>query len=201
MGYVLLKLGRYDEALTLLRLTKDRGKEVLGANHKEVLKSKHLLAEALMAKGELEEASSMLSICLAARNRTLGAVDEDTLDTCRSMATLYNMQGSIEMAESTYLDCLLKAEKHLGPKHRVTLKCNLKYAEMILNELHQPDRAMAMLERCVKGFEETVGLKNVNAKRAVELLEKARSVCGPDGGALPLAVEDTRKASEVSSTL
>lgn len=87
-GLALARLGRYDEAVSLLRATHARqhANESVGPEHTSTLRTASFLGEALVAQGKIGEGRALLVETLATQTRVLGADVYETRETAKRLA-------------------------------------------------------------------------------------------------------------------
>lgn len=98
-GLALSQLGRHDEAVALLRETREAQDQQQGSESAYTLRTASILGGALVAQGQVEQGATLLKATLAAQSRTLGEQDYDTRQTAKLLAQLLPGSGSaIEVA-------------------------------------------------------------------------------------------------------
>ena len=123
---------KYSKAEQLLRQSAQQREKVLGAKHKDTLKSKYWLAITLYELQKYAEAEQLLQQSIQQRENVLGAEHEDTLKSKYWLAvTLYELQKYAE-AEQLLHQSIQQREKVLGAEHEDTLKSKLLLQEVLL---------------------------------------------------------------------
>ena len=113
-------LGLPFEALTLEGVVSVVN-EVLGADHPDVLASRHSLAGAYESAGRLDEAITLYEEVVADTERVLGADHSDTLLSRHSLAYAYRAAGRLGKAIPLFEEVVADRVRVLGPDHPDTL--------------------------------------------------------------------------------
>ncbi len=99
LGLLYVKLGRYQEAETLLLEAVEGTRRVFGPDHPHTLESKNDLAVLYKEQARYDEAESLLLETLEGRRKVLGEEHPDTLVSLNNLIELYEAWGKPEKAE------------------------------------------------------------------------------------------------------
>ena len=121
LGNALGMVGRYDDAVKMLRTTLELNQRVLGKEDRQTLSSMNGLAIALSKVGQHVEAVKMLRTTLEARRRVLGEEHQDTLDSMNALANALNSAGQHAEAAEMHRRALEAMRRVLGEEHPRTL--------------------------------------------------------------------------------
>jgi tetratricopeptide (TPR) repeat protein len=162
-AYLLLCLGRYQEALEMARaVLKDMEQNpALGPSHPDTLNSRYLVANILGALGHYEEALEMARAVLKDReqNPALGPNHPDTLNSRYLVANILELQGRYEEALEMARAVLKDREQNpaLGPSHPDTLRSRQLVAD-ILKSQGRYEEALEMARAVLKDREQNPAL-------------------------------------------
>jgi serine/threonine protein kinase len=104
---------KWEEGKRLSRETWQARRRLLGAEHRDTLKSRELYAAALMQGGQVQEAESIEREVLEIRERVLGPDDYDTIDSLGTLGQVLIERGASAEAER-YMRKTLAAQQRNG---------------------------------------------------------------------------------------
>ncbi|MFF9477909.1 tetratricopeptide repeat protein [Streptomyces sp. NPDC014733] len=176
-GRGLFRLGRYDEAETLLCEVRSRQEQLFGACDPDTLDSGHGLQMVLGNLGKRNEALSLLRTVTAGRRSALGEAHPLTL---RSQSSLLAMLSASELEaeeNSALLSLPLICERHLGPDHTVTLgaKHNHSWALYVLGRF---SAANEQIQQVAATYERRFGPDYPNAISAQQVYARIQHKLG-----------------------
>jgi serine/threonine-protein kinase len=114
IGTTYYHLGRYDDALRLLRSSVATLESTVGDDDPNLANALEALAQARGAQGDNEEAASLLERVVAIREKNLDSMDPVVARALDNLATVYRAQGKYEQAEKVYQRSLRINEKVMG---------------------------------------------------------------------------------------
>jgi tetratricopeptide (TPR) repeat protein len=129
---------------------------VKGADHKDMMKAKNLLAQLLQFQGKLDEARPLYTELLEVGRRTLGAEDKHTLVYMNNLAALLEAQGHLEEARPLLVDALEGKRRTLGPNHPSTLSSMNSLAALLQEQGHL-EEARPLYVDALEGRRRTLG--------------------------------------------
>src|SRR5262245_14514178 len=130
----LFYLQLYREAEPLLVKVVDGRRRVLGANHRDTLRSQLTLAQLYHTRGQVDKAQPLYEKTLETSRRALGAEHPRTLLCMNGLATLYMQQGEYARAEPLYLEALEGSRRVLGAGHPNTLMVHNNLIDLYLDQ-------------------------------------------------------------------
>jgi serine/threonine protein kinase/tetratricopeptide (TPR) repeat protein len=141
-------------------------RKALGPEHKETLRSMHILAFALFNQDKLDEARALNEECLTICKRVLGPEDPETLNLMHELADLWRGRGEFERAKEL-------GEQTLAIEKRVHPDLPNQYATMSLlarsyTFLGQSDRALEMRRLAMDGVVRIYGLASRFTRESIE---------------------------------
>lgn len=166
------ELGRYQDALTILREVCEKSNKVIGEDHPDALATQSTMAASLLELGRYEEALDILKAVCEKRKKVLGENHADTLATQINLAKTLVELGNYEEGLAINQEVYEKRKKLLGENHADTLvsKIAISYA---LTFLGRHEEALKIL---------------------LEVFEKKKRLLGPDH-------TDTLMALNMAATL
>ena len=120
-GYLLERIGKYDESEAYLREALEGFRRILGDEHPDTLNTIHNMARLLTAMGELAEAEPYWHEAVEGQRRVLGNEHPDTLNSINNMGVLLQSAGRLAEAEPYYREALEGYRRVLGDDHQDTL--------------------------------------------------------------------------------
>ncbi len=183
-GRSLFRLGRYDDAETLLRATRATQVRLFGSADPDSLDSGHGLQLVLANSGHRDEALALLGQIIAGRAHSLGPRHPLTL---RSRSSLLTMLNAAELTRDTtgLLDLPEVCAQHLGPGHTITrgARHNRAWARFVLGQVAEAD---AEIDEVVTEYETRFGPEYPITLAARQLHARTRFSLGDPAGAIDL---------------
>ena len=188
-------LGLPFEALTLEGVVSVVN-EVLGADHPDVLASRHSLAGAYESAGRLDEAITLYEEVVADTERVLGADHSDTLLSRHSLAYAYRAAGRLGKAIPLFEEVVADRVRVLGPDHPDTLASwgGLAGAYESVGRL---DEAIALYEEVVADSARVLGADHPDTLSSRNSLAWACQSAGRLDEAIPLFEEVVADSARV----
>jgi len=128
----------------------------LGAEHRDTLATRGLLAYLRQLRGDLEGAVADFRGLAAVQERVLGRTDKDTIDSLLSVADGLEDLGQLDDALHVSRDAAERAETALGPESGAALTARSIEGET-LSTLGRKDEAAAVFTRVVASKERVYG--------------------------------------------
>ncbi|KAM6483909.1 hypothetical protein HDV62DRAFT_389029 [Trichoderma sp. SZMC 28011] len=113
--------GKWSQAEMFHTEAREIRRELLGADHRDTLRSMHSLALTYTYRGRWKEAEDLLVQVIEARKIKLGADHPDTLASMSNLALTYTYQGRRKEAEDLHLQVMEACKIKLGADHLDTL--------------------------------------------------------------------------------
>jgi len=117
IGITYLRLGRYEEAETLLRAALKILEDTLGQDHPDIAATLNSLGILRQERGDYAEADSFQSRALAILRKKYGDENQDVLSIQSNLALLYQEMGKNEEAAKLMRQTLASDRKMLGNEH------------------------------------------------------------------------------------
>jgi tetratricopeptide (TPR) repeat protein len=157
LGYVLEKMGLYDDALVSYEKCWEGRKRTLGENHPDTLMTLNNMAIAYWYKWEIRKALEMYTQCWEGQRMSIGEDHPDALLTYSNMAMVYSDLEEYDKAIEMYGKVLEGFKRALGGSHPSTLDCihNMALAHEGKGEY---DKAIEMLEVCLEDSKKAMGV-------------------------------------------
>ncbi len=133
LGKVLTSLGRFDEAIPLLRANADSFRQLLGDQHPSLANALHQLASALRQSGDAKAAILVFREALSLYARNYGDNHSNVATALTGLAQALGAEGSHEQAIAALMRAEDIYEKTLGPSHTYTLVANIALADARLS--------------------------------------------------------------------
>jgi serine/threonine protein kinase len=134
-------LGQYDKAERHLRQAGDVRTRLLGAEHRDTLRSRNNLAVVLLEWGKLPEARRILDETLERRTRRFGPDDADTLQSVSGLANVLVEQGHYREARRLREQVVERLTALKGPEHPDTLTAKGALADVFADLGHLREAA------------------------------------------------------------
>jgi tetratricopeptide (TPR) repeat protein len=147
---------RYTEAEQLFRKSAEQREKVLGAEHKNTLKSKYWLAATLHELQKYVEAEQLLRQSVEQREKVLGADDVYTLTSKYQLALALHKQQKYAEAEQLLRWSVQQQEKLFGADSETTLESKYWLA-VTLREQQKHAEAEQLLRQLVEQQEKMLG--------------------------------------------
>ncbi|MEJ3748666.1 FxSxx-COOH system tetratricopeptide repeat protein [Actinomycetes bacterium KLBMP 9797] len=155
-GILLRKVGRLDEAVTLLTETERRTRARFGSNHEYTVAATVSLANALRETGELDEARKRIADALGRYKSDFGERHPLTLVAMVNEALIRRARGELGEARALDEHCFAELAEVLAPDHPYTLCAGTSLAtDLSLAGDH--DAALALSTRMLRASRETSG--------------------------------------------
>jgi tetratricopeptide (TPR) repeat protein len=155
---------KYRQAAKLLRAVIETRTRVLGPEHRDTLKSRNNLANALDDMGEHVEAVKGHRAVLAIRARVFGPDDPDTLASRNNLANALDDSGEHAEAEKEQRAVLAIRARVFGPEHAKTLDSRMNLGAVLCSQKQYAKSeveyrtALAVLERLRKAEDTDIAL-------------------------------------------
>ena len=117
LGYVLFQLGRFDEAVELLRPTLKRQRELFGDVHLATLTTTRQLGSALRDRGDLDEALGLYRDALRIARALYGEDHPETESSLLVLALVLEYKNELPEAEELAREALAVNTRVYGPGH------------------------------------------------------------------------------------
>ena len=117
IGITYLRLGRYEEAETLLRAALKLLEDTLGPDHPDIAATLNSLGILRQERGDYREAESLQSRALAILRKKYGDENQDVLSIQSNLALLYQDMGKNEEAAKLMRQTLASDRKLYGNEH------------------------------------------------------------------------------------
>jgi tetratricopeptide (TPR) repeat protein len=150
--------GQYQDAEGVLREVLEVRDKALGLNHPDTLRTRRVLAIALIGEGKYADAETEYNALMPLTEKVLGQEHPDTLMTRNNLALALADQGKYPEAEAEDRKVISLEEKVLGPEHPVTLTTRSNLAFVLDDEgkfaaAEEEDRTVLRLREKVLGPE------------------------------------------------
>ena len=141
--------GRLSEAEAAYAALLERGREILGRTHPDVLRVQQGLARTWYVMGRWERAEEALRALLDIRRELLGPDHPDTLVTQHYLARVRHDQGGLDEAERLFRATLEARRRTLGPRDPETLSSmgNLANTWRSIGRLEEAERMLGLVLR------------------------------------------------------
>jgi tetratricopeptide (TPR) repeat protein len=147
---------RYQDAYAFAIQTLELQERVLGAEHPDILTTRHWMAFVLDKQGKYDEALGIYGEVLNIRERVLGEEHPDTLRARHNMAVVLNSQGKYDEALGIYGEVLNIRERVLGEEHPDTLMTR-NYMALVLYRQGKYDEALGIYGEVLNIRERVLG--------------------------------------------
>jgi tetratricopeptide (TPR) repeat protein len=117
IGELYRRLGRYDEAESLLTSALEIRKKLYDGDHLEIAESLFNLASLFHDRSEYSRAEPIYHQALEMERRVLGNEHSDVAISINTIARLYRDKGDLDKAESWFRDALELRKKLFGEEH------------------------------------------------------------------------------------
>ena len=188
-------LGLPFEALTLEGVVSVVN-EVLGADHPDVLASRHSLAGAYESAGRLDEAIPLYEEVLADSARVLGPDHPDTLTSRGNLAYAYRAAGRLDEAIPLFEEVLADSARVLGPDHPHTLASRAGLAGAY-ESVGRLDEAIPLFEEVVADSARVLGPDHLHTLSSRNNFASAYESVGRLDEAIPLFEEVVADSARV----
>jgi len=121
LGGVVMVQGRIDEAIRMLKPTKDALVDRLGLDHEHTLDVVQNLMLCALRREELDMAERYGKTLMEGRRETLGAFHQETLTARMYLGVISGRKGDMVQSIAQMRNVYEDQYKHLGPGHRDTL--------------------------------------------------------------------------------
>ncbi|POX37582.1 ATP/GTP-binding protein [Streptomyces sp. Ru73] len=195
IGRTLSRLGRFEEAETMLRETLADCERSLGPNALDTLESCLSLSSPLYALGQTSESVELIKRTVAGRSKTLGPVHPLTLLARRYLLSAPPGPGLEEEARkgaALLSDCRLA----LGQEHSITLTVEHQYAHALLFT-GRPAEALPHIQKAFAAHKERYGSDYPVTLSVQSLLSQALAQLGDMPEAIQHAEEVARRRLRV----
>lgn len=143
-GSLLEALGRFDEAISVLRDLLERSTRALGAESEKTLTVGMTLGGVLRHSGDLDGAERVWRETLETRRRVLGANDPAVLSTLNNIGIIHAMRGQTAQAEACWREVLQRRRANgAAPEELAGPRTNLG---LLLQDQGKLDEARPLLE-------------------------------------------------------
>ena len=189
LGWTYLNQGRLHESESLLRKVMADQMRVLGAEHRETIRTLRYLAIALIERDEHAESEQILQSVVKTVERTLGPKHTDALRTHDSLIRVYIAQEKFEEAEISAKQVLAIAKDTLGEDHDI-FYCALCQLARVSEGQGRSQEALDMFRRAWDGSARMLGEDHrftMECKRRFTELHE-RMVLNPGAGGLQFGV-------------
>ncbi|MGH9391323.1 MAG: tetratricopeptide repeat protein, partial [Vicinamibacteria bacterium] len=117
IGASYYRLGKYDQALSLLRSSAETLEKTVGSDDPNLANVLESLSHVRNAQGDTAEAVSLLERTLAIREKAYGSLDPSVADALTNLGGTYRDHGEYAKAEKALQRALEITERILGPDH------------------------------------------------------------------------------------
>ena len=117
IGDIYRRLGRYEDAETVLRRATDVHQQMNAPLRSDVLQAQRLLGLTLMDRSQFEQADSLLRTVVAAHRSAVDADPAARAASFQALGYVRYMQGQYAAAETLAREALALRTRHLGPAH------------------------------------------------------------------------------------
>ena len=152
-------VGRFDEALTILRSSVQAVAEAHGERHPETLIARGILAGVLTQAGHADEAVALLDALTTDMMEVFGASHRETLVHRGNLAEAQRMAGRVDLAIDEQEALLVEAEAVFGTGHSELLTLRTQLASMYL-DAERVDDAQREYEAAWRGRQHAQGVDN-----------------------------------------
>jgi tetratricopeptide (TPR) repeat protein len=157
MAGLLMRQGKYEEALPLYERSLRISEKALGPEHPSVAaRLCHNMAGLLERQGKYDEALPLYERSLRISEKALGPEHPDVATTLGGMASLLESQGKYDEALPLYERDLRISEKALGPEHP-SVATTLGSMAGLLQRQGKYDEALPLYERDLRISEKALG--------------------------------------------
>ncbi len=188
----LINLGRWHDAVKILREVIQLQKNALGDQHPELLKSTNELARALLEIGDYSLAREYLSHFPTSSTPTAGDNAFDGINRMRLLGVTCRYQSDFAQSLTLLQTALERSQADLGQEHPMVV--------MIMNDLGTLQQATGNLELAITWFERALQVsKRVHGDTHYNTLEKINNlaIARRENGDSELAVELLREVYEL----
>ena len=144
LAYLLLRLGRLDEALAEAGRAEALALHTLGPDHPRTLGVWDATGQIVAARGDRERGAALLRRVAAGRERLLGPLDPETIGAVQNLADLLREDGQLPEARRLYLDAIDRTGRVYGLTH---VACSSPMYELI-DVLRRQGEAAALRDAC-----------------------------------------------------
>ncbi|PYI09493.1 TPR-like protein [Aspergillus sclerotiicarbonarius CBS 121057] len=156
VGWSYIKLGKYNDAETMLRQALQDRHERLGPEHPDTLDSLDKLGVVLWHRGQYKAAEISHQQAFQGKEKIYGPDHPNTLQSLANLATVLDEQGQYETSDALYQRALQSGEKALGSDHPTTLN-RLDNLGVRLQERGKYEEAEQMHRRVLQSKQKMLG--------------------------------------------
>jgi serine/threonine protein kinase/tetratricopeptide (TPR) repeat protein len=119
LSFLLIRLGRLDEALAEAEQAEAIALRTLGPDHQTTLDVWYDLGQVVGARGDPQRGMALLRRVVAGREQFLGPLDPTTTDAMGHLADLAREDGQLQEAQRLYLDVIDRSGRVYGLSHSI----------------------------------------------------------------------------------
>ena len=117
LAYAIYQLGRFDEAIAILRPTLERQRALFGEEHASILSTLRALGSALRDRGDLVEAEQLYRDALRVAQALYGESHAETAGVMFVLALVLQRREDLVGAEATMRAAMTLVRRLYGPEH------------------------------------------------------------------------------------
>jgi eukaryotic-like serine/threonine-protein kinase len=148
IGNVFVHLGRFDDAMLLLKDAHKIRDALLGPSHSATAETQASLGNLYISQGEFALAEETLSAALAIQRKTLKGDHEQLAETIENLGVLHFYKGEHELAEPLLREALDMRRRLFGIQHR-DIPTSLNNLALVLDGLGQRDESERLLRKAL----------------------------------------------------
>lgn len=191
LGGSLIALGEYEQAIEVLRKSRNINLILHGVEHKNTLTSTSELARAYLEAGKLDLALPLFKEIFTLEKNKLGAEHLDTLYSMLNLGVVYQEAGKLDLALPLFEECLKLSKDKLGINHPLTMACMTRLAYFYQRD-DKLGLAIPLLEEVFKLRKNQLGTEHPETIETMHNLGATYRLAGKLDLALPLLEESLK---------